>query len=625
MIAGGDIDAGEARRELAELESSVQLAPKLDRFLTTAPRTAKGGVRTRADLDAYWRRTARDYRFDGGTVNRLRSAPRGLVAAQADELLVRLTEFDATFADREARAVALEASTGVPIEQAVDRLEHLRLQGELLSLADGSNTTGVHRAAEQQTVVLTRRLTAARVKEIPQELTRREARDLDTVLRATGGRLSGQQREAIELGCSDHQLVLIVGHAGTGKSTTLAAIARAHQAAGRDIVVTSTGGLAAERLGRELDAVGVSTLAYSSAALKAGLETGSLELTAGTTVIHDEAALASTREQQHLLQAIEASGARLIEVGDPRQSQPVGAGGLWARIETATKENQARVELTRNVRALDPDDRRDQRLFRDQEAEASLLGYAERERVHLTKEPRVAEDLALDAAQADRAQGKRTVVIAQTTNEHLDELNARAQAIRHQAGELGHEGVELPGRPYQLYPGDDVQIRHTVHHDELGALRNGTTGRVAGVDRAGEGTLRLSDGREVQLDRGRIDQADIRLAYVQHPVPAQGQTTDTAHVIVAEHASQEGSYVALTRARERSDIYAALDEPDLENNRDRLATLSEHMSRTEPEVPSIDLPSAHEAALEAEHDAELTERREPVTELEAEHDLGFEL
>jgi hypothetical protein len=46
--------------------------------------------------------------------------------------------------------------------------------------------------------------------------------------------------------------VMIEGQAGTGKSTTLTGIARAYQAAGRQIVVTSTAALAAERLAHEL-------------------------------------------------------------------------------------------------------------------------------------------------------------------------------------------------------------------------------------------------------------------------------------------------------------------------------------------------------------------------------------
>lgn len=54
------------------------------------------------------------------------------------------------------------------------------------------------------------------------------------------------------LGCSDRQLVMIEGEAGTGKSTALTGIAHAHHDAGREIVVTSTAAVAAERLARDL-------------------------------------------------------------------------------------------------------------------------------------------------------------------------------------------------------------------------------------------------------------------------------------------------------------------------------------------------------------------------------------
>ncbi len=92
------------------------------------------------------------------------------------------------------------------------------------------------------------------------------------------------------------------------------------------------------------------------------------------------------------------------------------------------------------------------------------------------------------------------------------------------------------------------------------------------------------------LTEQQIADADLRLAYVQHPFPAQGQTTDTTHLIISEHATREGSYVGLTRARARTDIYAAT-APDPEPEHDRLQDLAEHMSRTEPDLPSIRTPS----------------------------------
>jgi ATP-dependent exoDNAse (exonuclease V) beta subunit len=80
------------------------------------------------------------------------------------------------------------------------------------------------------------------------------------------------------------------------------------------------------------------------------------------------------------------------------------------------------------------------------------------------------------------------------------------------------------------------------------------------------------------------------------PFPAQGQTTDTAHLIIAEHATQEGSYVALTRAREQTHIHAASPAHEASDG-DRLQALSGRMSRTEPDLPSIHTPLAHEADI----------------------------
>jgi ATP-dependent exoDNAse (exonuclease V) alpha subunit len=467
-------------------------------------------------------------------------------------------------------------------------------------LADGSGTTREHRGRERATVTIAERLSSATVPPLAATLVARETERLDSELGERGGKLSDEQRQAIELACGTRPLVVIEGHAGTGKSTTLTGIARAHQAAGRQIIVTSTAAVAAERLARELTTAGVDASAHSTVALHNAITSEQIELGAGTTIIHDEAALASTREQKRLLAAVEESGARLIMVGDPRQSHPVGAGGLWPHLERAARHAGGHVELTRNQRARDPADRRDQALFRQGQHEHAIRGYAARARVQITGEQSHAEDNALDAAHADRTAGKTTIVIAQTSNEHLDELNARAQAIRHEHGRLGPEMLPVPGRPYALHPADEVQIRRTISHPDHGQLRNGTTALVADVDPdAHTVDLHLHDGEAVSLDREQVARADLRLAYVQHPFPAQGQTTDTAHLIIGEHATQEGSYVALTRAREQTDIYAArrADEP---SQGDRLQALAERMSRTEPDLPSIYTPLANETHIRAE-------------------------
>jgi ATP-dependent exoDNAse (exonuclease V) alpha subunit len=586
------------------LRETGQLAPAEERFISTLTRTAKTPG-THEDLDQQWRATASELGLGRPAVAELRAHRSPMVAATARAVLEGLTEFDATFPARDARAVALERSAGAPIPEALELLRDLRSVEEILVLADGTGTTREHRGRERTTVAIAERLADTAVPPLASHVVAAETERLDRDLAARGGSLSAEQSLAIELACGTRALVVIEGQAGTGKSMTLTGIARAHQACGREIVVTSTAAVAAERLAGELAAAGVDATAYSTAALHAAITTGQVQLDTGTTIVHDEAALASTREQQQLFSAVEGSGARLIEIGDPQQSQPVGAGGLWSDLERGTRDVGAHAELTRNQRALDAADRRDQARFREGEYEQAIRGYAARDHIHIGDEPARAEDAALDAAQADREARKRTIVIAQTSNEHLDQLNARAQAIRRQHGELDRESLPLPRRPYELHPGDDVQVRRTARHPDVGWLRNGTTARVGAVDREQQTIrLELADGRGLDLDREQVARADLRLAYVQHPFPAQGRTTDMAHVIVGEHATREGTYVAITRARQSTDIYAATERDDRDPpTADRLSGLAERISRAEPEVPSIRTPLAHERALAQQPDA----------------------
>ena len=604
VIARGGPEAGQAEVQLERLRETGRLPPRQERLMGTVTRNQKVPVTTQ-DLDSEWQREARRHGVSRERLEVQRRIPKvAFTGASPETVLVALTEFNSTFAARDARAAALEQSAGTPIHEALEQRRALRASGEILLLADGTGTTKDHRGYERAVVAITGRLALTQLEPIPREVAAREMKRLDGELTRAGGRLSEEQRTAIGLACGERPLVVIEGHAGTGKSTTLTGIARAHQDVGRRIIVTSTAALAAERLATELQEHGVSCAAYSTAALHAAINHGRVELGPETTVIHDEAALASTREQLRLLHAVEASGARLVAVGDPRQSQPVGAGGLWERIEQTARSADAHVELTRNQRARDPGDRHSQTLFREGEVELAIRTYHARDRVHLEEDQQRIEDRALEAAQGDRADGRSTLVIAQTSNEHLDELNARAQAIRQQRHELGDDALEIPGRPYALHQGDEIQIRHAINHPEHGPLRNGTGATVTAVDaRSGEIALRLTDESELTLDREQLEDADLRLAYVQHPFPAQGHTSDTTHVIITSQTTREGTYVAITRARDQTQIYANPNE-DMSPGADRLTHLAERVSQTEPEMPSISTPLAHEIAVTGDTELE---------------------
>jgi conjugative relaxase-like TrwC/TraI family protein len=610
VIERGGPEAADAAVRLDGLERSGRLMPGEERRFAISSRAAKGSLETAGDLDRAWWETAVEHGFDARSVEELRQRGREVEPQWRDldsEILSRLTEFDATFAPREARAVALESAAELGPEAGLGSLARLREQGRVLDLADGRQTTAAHRALERETVRSAGELAIVRGDAINDTLVTAEVELLAAAVAARGGELADEQERAVRVACSDQRLVVVVGQAGTGKSTALQGVARAHQQAGRTVLVTSTGAQAAERLAAELNEVGVEGRGYSTTALRVNVERGLVVLDAGVTVIHDEAALASTREQAWLFRTVSESGARLVAIGDPRQSQAVGAGGLWGEIEQTARQQDAFVELSRIVRAQDPADRRDQALWRAGQHDHALTNYADRGFVVIDADQRQLEDRALDAAHADRRAGRDSLVVVETSNEQLDALNARAQAIRLQDGELGREGVPLTGRPYGLRAGDEVVVRAPVQHPDLGSVRNGVGGQVIDVDpQAGTAKLRLGDGREGAFDRGLLDAGQVRLGYVSHPFPAQGRTTDTTHLIAGPLSTAEGSYVALTRAREHTHLYASSDQLELPVQRpEAIVVLAERLGRSEPDVPSIRVPLAHEQHVEREH-AQLT-------------------
>jgi len=611
-VDAGGPGAGAAAARLAALERSGQLMPGEQRAVAMATRAGKGQLLTAGDLDYAWWQTAQEHDFDARSVEALRERGRPVEVGEGaleQRILASLTEFEATFAPRQARAVALEAGAGGDPARALAALERLREGGEILELADGRQTTRLHRGLERVAVAAAEQLADGQTLAIPEPLVDGEVAALQAELRASGAQLADEQERAVRVACSEQRLVVIVGQAGTGKSTALTGVARAHQAAGRELIVTSTGAQAAERLTAEFLGAGVSAQGYSTAALRAAVARGAVTLSSDVTVVHDEAALASTREQAWLLRAAAGSGARVIEVGDPRQSGAVGAGGLWPQIEQAASEHGGLVELSRIVRAKDAADRRDQARWRAGEHERSLAGYAVRGRVVVEDTQQRAQDRALEAAHADRREGKTALVVTQTSNEALDELNARAQALRAQDGLLAGElTVPLAGRPYGLRAGDDIVLRAASTHPQLGAVRNGTRGTVFDVAEDGQhAVLRLADGREASFERDQLDAASARLAYVSHTFPAQGQTVDRAHVIAGQHADSNGTYVALTRARESTHLYASaerLDQPGdagAGGREAQLTRLAEQLGRSEPELPSIAIALAHEHQVEREH------------------------
>jgi DNA repair exonuclease SbcCD ATPase subunit len=280
------------------------------------------------------------------------------------------------------------------------------------------------------------------------------------------------------------------------------------------------------------------------------------------------------------------------------------------------------VALERIVRAQAESDREMQRALRSGDTAAAVENLERRGRVLVAATRAEAAQTAAELWDRLRQEAEGALVLTEAGNEQVDELNAQLQAIRFDAGELGPDRLDVPGRPYGLRRSDLVVVRAQFEHAGVGVVRNGERGTVGAVE-GGRALLDFGAGRRALLDAGGIREADVRLAYAQHSNPAQGATTGHAIDLFGAVATRRGQYVALTRGRQTHWLVTSYEDLEVELTEGRaaaLAALSERMARDEPELPSVAFAelatrtSAREEALRLVGRVVGRERVEPVAE-----------
>jgi ATP-dependent exoDNAse (exonuclease V) alpha subunit len=117
----------------------------------------------------------------------------------------------------------------------------------------------------------------------------------------------------------------------------------------------------------------------------------------------------------------------------------------------------------------------------------------------------------------------------------------------------------------------------------------------------------------------------MRLAYAQHVYKAQGATVDRAYVLTGGWQSdRERAYVALSRARERTDIYVSredLGEQGMDTG--AIERLGEAISESNAKQASITTPLAErDREQQRDRESELEQIMREQQEREHDRDLG---
>ena len=372
-----------------------------------------------------------------------------------------------------------------------------------------------------------------------------------------GDGLDVLQAEAAASVAGADRLVLVVGPAGAGKTRMLAAAVADLHAHGRAVFGVTPTAKAARVLERDT-AMRADTVAKLLHEWQRPDRPPRPEyqLPPATTVALDEAGMLSTPALHLLVLLAEAQRWRLVLVGDHRQLQAVGRGGLFAA--------NGRVDALERLH----------RFTHDWEADASLL-------------LRSGDPRALDAYQAhdriipgsidnhlqliattwiEHRQRGETVALVASTNDHVDDINGSVQAARLNAGHLdGEHAAPIAGGEH-VHVGDVVATRRndrTLTTTSGEPVRNRETWTVTAITHDGSLTVSRERGHGTVTLPADYAREHVRLGYAATEHGYQSDTVDHSLALTSAATTRRGLYVAATRGRDEHLFCVVTDSGDV--------------------------------------------------------------
>ncbi len=387
-------------------------------------------------------------------------------------------------------------------------------------------------------------------------------------------KLDAEQVDAVRHVTGDCGIAAVVGLAGAGKSTLLAAARVAWESEGRRVIGAALAGKAAEGL-EDSSGIRSRTLASWEIAWAGGRET----LHHGDVLVVDEAGMVSSQQMARVLKAVEDAGAKAVLVGDAMQLQPIQAGAAFRAIS----ERVGFAELAGVRRQRDAWARDVSRLFARGKVEEGLDAYASHGRLveaetradiinrivsDWTDARKQAIEKSVSHGNDGRLRGDELLVLAHT-NDDVRKLNEALRRV------MTDDGALSDGRSFQtargareFAAGDRIIFLENARFVEPRARRlgpqyvkNGMLGTVVSTgDKRGDAlvSVRLDNGRDVVIGEASYSNVDHGYAATIHK--SQGSTVDRTFVLATGMMDQHLTYVAMTRHRDRADLYAAKED-----------------------------------------------------------------
>ena len=367
-------------------------------------------------------------------------------------------------------------------------------------------------------------------------------------------RLSDEQRRAIEHITGPERIAAVVGYAGAGKSTMLAAAREAWEAEGYQVHGAALSGKAAEGL-EESSGIQSRTLASWSR----GWENDRGTLGRGDVFVIDEAGMVGSRQLARFVGEAEARGAKIVLVGDHEQLQAIGAGAPFRAIT----EEIGYAELS-EIRRQRVDWQREASVdFATHRTAEGLAAYRDRGDIRFSETGEDARGEIVRDYLADRDQrpdGTRVAMAHRRAD--VRAINDTIRTELQDRGELAR-GEDAGALTFQtndgsreFAPGD--RIVFLENNRDLG-VKNGMLGTVDHVE-AGRIVATLDGGQERSVSVPMGDYQAIDHGYATTIHKNQGATVDRSYVLASGTMDRHLTYVAMTRHRDGVQLYAAQDE-----------------------------------------------------------------
>ncbi|MGI8984457.1 MAG: MobF family relaxase [Acidimicrobiales bacterium] len=368
---------------------------------------------------------------------------------------------------------------------------------------------------------------------------------------AAEGCLGPDQEAAVRALCGPGPaLRSMISPGGYGKTTAVHAGAAAATSAGRPVLGLATTNQAVG--GLRSVGIGATTIA------RLRLDLQVRPLAPGTVVILDEISQVATRDAVVVLGAVvNTPGAQLWCLGDPRQSQAVGAGGLGAELSRLGKEGTIPAPaLVVNRRQRDALDRMALAELRAGHAGASQAIRTEAGWEHEEATPLATREAMAEAVTADvGTHGAANVVALAVSHADCEDIADRIRARLAGAGHIHGDALTGPGwgtGAQRSYARGDRVLLHTKPGP--GGMHNGSTGTVVAVeddglrvafDKAGDVTL----AKAFVAGRRRDGNPKLSHAWCRTVEGAQGGTWEAVHLLGSSSLDALVGYTGQSRGR----------------------------------------------------------------------------